>query len=152
MVTDSHYFSGVSESIAEEMRPVATIVLAEDDTDIRDVTTRLLRRAGHTVLQAVDGAAAWQAIEEHQPDIVLSDIEMPVMTGVDLCQQIRADSRTRHLPVVFVSGSLIPGDRRPEQAEATAVICKPFRAGDLTSCVEKALRHGHTAGQKPSIC
>lgn len=66
--------------------------------------------------------------------------------------QIRADTRTCRMPVVFVSGSLVPGDVRPERAQATAILCKPFLARDLTACVDKALRHGHVTGQDPTIC
>jgi CheY-like chemotaxis protein len=128
------------------------IVLAEDDSDIRELTTRLLRRAGHTVIAVPDGKAAWDAIGQQQPDLVVSDIDMPIMSGIDLCRQIRADHRTRSLPVLFVSGSLMPSDTRPEQAGATAILRKPFLPRELTACVEKMLQTGHTDGQSPTSC
>ena len=110
---------------ATKGRPMATIVLADDD-DIRTLTARILRRAGHTVVATPHGAAGLQAVREHAPDLVVSDIDMPIMSGVEFCLKIRADPQTAHLPVVFVSGSLLPGDARPVDGRATAVLRKPF--------------------------
>lgn len=131
---------------------MAVLVLAEDDADIRTIMARVLRRAGHTVVETPDGAAGLQAVREHRPDLVVSDIDMPVMSGVELTQAIRADPQTKALPVLFVSGSLTPGDRRPEQAEATAVLLKPFKARDLAACVQTLINDGHQEGHEPAVC
>jgi CheY-like chemotaxis protein len=131
---------------------MAVLVLAEDDADIRNIMVRVLRRAGHTVVEAPDGAAGLQAVREHQPDLVVSDIDMPNMSGVELAQAIRADPQTRALPVLFVSGSLTPGDRRPKLAEATAVMLKPFKARDLAACVQTLIDDGHQDGREPVVC
>ncbi|GAA2470498.1 response regulator [Winogradskya humida] len=122
------------------------LVLAEDDDDIRMITARVLRRAGYTVIETADGAAALAAVREHRPAGVVSDIDMPVMSGVDLCLELRADPATKDLPVIFVSGSLIPGDTRPAQAQATAILAKPFRSPELVTCVQNALEQGRQAG------
>jgi CheY-like chemotaxis protein len=116
------------------------LVLAEDDGDIRTITGRILRRAGYTVIEVADGAAALTAVREHGPAGVVSDIDMPVMSGVDMCLALRSDPATEELPVIFVSGSLAPGDTRPEVARATAILLKPFRSRDLVACVDKVLR------------
>ncbi|MEU8663542.1 response regulator [Actinoplanes philippinensis] len=131
---------------------MALIVVAEDDRDIREVMTRVLRRAGHTVVETDDGVAALEAVREQRPDILVSDIDMPRMSGVELSRAVRDEPATRELPVVFVSGSLAPGDARPVQAEVTAVLFKPFVPRELSACVEKALQSGHVAGQEPSVC
>jgi CheY-like chemotaxis protein len=131
---------------------VATIVLAEDDDDIRFVAARILRGAGYTVIEAGDGAAALQAVRGARPDAVVSDIDMPVMTGVELCQVLRAHDDTKNLPVVLVSGSLQPGDTRPFEAHATAFLSKPFVRRDFVECLEKVLRSGHGQGQEPASC
>ncbi len=122
------------------------LVLAEDDDDIRKLSARILRRAGHTVIEAVNGAEALEAVREHNPAAVISDVDMPVMTGVELSLALRADPATRDLPVIYVSGSLIPGDSRPEEGQATSVLLKPFLPADLLACVEKALETGHDHG------
>lgn len=124
-------------------------VVAEDDDDIRHIMARVLRRGGHSVVEAENGAVALEAVFQHRPDVVVSDIDMPVMNGVELCQALRADAEFRELPVVFVSGSLLIGDTRPAEAQATASLAKPFRPPELLSCVERALADGHRDGQAP---
>ncbi|MBO3738635.1 response regulator [Actinoplanes flavus] len=130
---------------------MARIVVAEDESDILAVMQRLLARAGHEVIQATDGAAGWEAVQRHHPDLVVSDINMPVVSGTELCALIRSHAETRGIPVIFVSGNLIPGDTRPLE-QATAVLSKPFLPRDLLACVEKVLQTGHTEGGEPTIC
>lgn len=101
---------------------------------------------------AADGGAGLQAIREHVPDVVVSDIDMPAMTGVELCQALRADPTTNNLPVVFASDSLMPGDSLPEDAQATGFLRKPFEPRELVGCVDKALHSGHEDGQVPFAC
>ena len=125
---------------------MALIVVAEDDEDIRRIMVRVLQRADHTVVETADGAAALRAVLDHGPDLVVSDIDMPVMTGVELAQAIRADPVTKDLPVLLVSGSLVRGDTRPNEAQATAVLLKPFRPQELVASVERTL----TAGDGPA--
>ncbi|MEU7906904.1 response regulator [Actinoplanes sp. NPDC049118] len=126
--------------------------MAEDDDDIRAITARILRRAGYTVIEAADGAAGLQAVLDHQPAAVVSDIDMPIMSGVDLCRALRADPATKSLPVIFISGALVPGDSRPVDAQATAVLRKPFLGQELLACLERALQSGHQDGQDPVVC
>jgi CheY-like chemotaxis protein len=131
---------------------VALVVVAEDDGDIRSIMVRVLRRGGHDVKEAADGAAALEAVLEHRPQALVTDIDMPAMTGTELCQAIRANQDLRDLPVVFVSGSLLPGDTRPVAAGATAVLTKPFKPRELTDCLAKALATGHRHGEPPTTC
>ncbi|GGQ44837.1 response regulator [Couchioplanes azureus] len=131
---------------------MAVVVVAEDDDDLRAIAVRLLSRGGHRVTAAPNGAEALRLVGEERPDVVVSDIDMPVMSGVDLCLAIRADPALRELPVVFISGSLVPGDDRPVRAQATTMLRKPFTAQELLGCVEKALHSGHQPGQEPFDC
>lgn len=123
-------------------RGMATLVLAEDEDDIRMIAARILRRAGYTVIETMDGAEALEAVREHRPAAVVSDIDMPVMSGVGLCLALREDPATEDLPVIFVSGSLTPGDTRPAEAGATAILSKPFLPRELVTCVQGALGQG----------
>jgi CheY-like chemotaxis protein len=131
---------------------MASVVVAEDDDDIRHIVVRLLRRGGHTVVETPDGQAALERIRAEPPDAVVSDIDMPRLSGVQLCQAVRADPRTAALPVIFLSGSLMPGDTRPVDAGATAILSKPFMPRDLLACLDKALATGHLPGQGPTAC
>lgn len=122
---------------------MAVIVVAEDDDDIRAVMVKILSRAGHTVVATPDGAAALDAVREHSPDLVVSDIDMPVMTGTELCRAFRADPHSAGLPVLLVSGSFIPGDKRAAEVEVSAVLRKPFTPAELVDHVQRILSAGH---------
>ena len=116
------------------------IVVAEDHEDIRFVLTRALERAGHEVVATCDGAAALEAVCTHHPDIVVTDVDMPHLNGLDLCRAIRADAALRHIPVVLASGSLMPGDSRAAEAGASATLLKPFLPAELLACVDGLLK------------
>jgi CheY-like chemotaxis protein len=116
------------------------IVVAEDHEDIRYVLQRALERAGHTVVTAVDGVDGLAAVRQHRPAVLVSDLDMPRMNGLDLCRAIRADAALRHIPVVLISGSLLPGDARATEAGATATLLKPFQPTELLACVDQVLR------------
>jgi CheY-like chemotaxis protein len=115
------------------------IVVVEDHEDIRYLLQRSLERAGHQVVTANDGAAALDVIRQHRPDVVVTDVDMPRMTGLDLCRAIRADASLRHIPVVLASGSMLPGDERAAAAGANATLLKPFLPAQLLACVRELL-------------
>jgi CheY-like chemotaxis protein len=115
------------------------IVVAEDHEDIRFVVQRALERAGYEVVATPDGASALDAVRRHRPDVVVTDLDMPHMTGLDLCRAIRADERLRHIPVVLASGSLLPGDDRAAEVGASAVLLKPFLPAQLLALVSGLL-------------
>jgi CheY-like chemotaxis protein len=118
---------------------LTVIVVAEDHEDIRFVLQRALERAGHQVVAAADGAEALDAVRRHRPDMVVTDVDMPHMTGLDLCRAIRADASLRHIPVVLASGSLLPGDERAVEVGASATLLKPFLPAQLLACVAALL-------------
>ena len=115
------------------------IVVAEDHEDIRFVVQRALERAGHRVVAAADGAAALEAVRRHRPDIVVTDLDMPHMTGLELCRAIRADADLQHIPVVLASGSLQDDDERATAVGASATLTKPFLPAQLLACVAAVL-------------
>src|SRR6185369_10767986 len=79
------------------------ILIAEDERDIRDLIAFTLRFAGYEVLTANNGEEAVQMTQKELPDLVLTDVRMPKMTGYEACKQIKADPATAHIPVVFLS-------------------------------------------------
>ncbi len=121
------------------------IVVAEDHEDIRFVLTRALRRAGHEVVATADGAAALDAVRRLRPDVVVTDVDMPRMTGLELCAAIRTDAALRHIPVILASGALLPGDDRAAEVGASATLLKPFRPAELLDCVAGLLPPGGAA-------
>lgn len=118
---------------------MALIVTVDDHHDVRMLIERALRRAGHTVITTADGAAGLAAVRQHAPDVVITDVDMPRMTGLELCQAINADPHLRHIPVMLVSGSIHPDDPRTAHVGAAAVISKPFVPRDLLETVDTVL-------------
>ena len=88
-----------------------TILLADDSALDRHLFTQLLQRYGHTVHAVADGAQALAALASLQPDLVLLDIRMPDMSGLELCAKLKADPATRDIPVIFISAASAVEDR-----------------------------------------
>jgi CheY-like chemotaxis protein len=97
---------------------------------------RILERAGHEVADAGDGAAALQAVRESPPDLVVTDLMMPVMGGAELIRRLRGDAATAGIPVLAASGDshLANG--------ADAVMAKPYSWRHLVEVADALLREG----------
>jgi CheY-like chemotaxis protein len=113
-----------------------TILIAEDNDDLRTLLRCLFTRAGFRVLDAADGRAALELGRRQPPDVVLTDLDMPHLDGVGLCQAIRADPALADTPVAILTGGLQPGDPRTQDAQICGVLLKPFTNDDWSSpCV-----------------
>lgn len=121
---------------------MAAIVLAEDQEDIRWVVVRLLQRAGHTVVAAVDGVEALEAVRHHRPDLVITDVGMPRMDGLQLCRAIRADPQLCEIPVMVISGALLPDDPTATEAGVSTIVTKPFIPPEFLQRVKNLLAVG----------
>ncbi len=80
------------------------VLIADDRESIRALFHRLLSEDGHDVVLAPDGASALAAVHRHRPDVILLDVAMPLINGLEVCRQLKADPETRLTPVVLVSG------------------------------------------------
>ena len=114
-----------------------TVLVAEDDTDLRELFSTILSTAGYDVVAVLDGIAAGEAMREREVDLVLTDLWMPRMSGLDLCKRLRADPATMRLPVLIISayGSW-RGKEEALMVGATDYISKPVRPSALLSRVE----------------
>ena len=117
------------------------VLVADDNADMRDYVRRLLETRGYEVETAPDGIAALAAAMARPPDLVLSDAMMPGIDGFALLKRIRADPRTREIPVIMVSArageeSKIEG----LDAGADDYVVKPFSARELFARVDSAIR------------
>ena len=115
----------------------ATILVADNDPGLVDLLATVLEDEGHTVLRAHDGAAARALLERARPALVIADVAMPVLTGLELAAWVRAGVGVDpHLPVLLISGS-----RRPARPPlATAFLPKPFTLDELLAVVDTLLR------------
>jgi CheY-like chemotaxis protein len=115
---------------------VSRIFVVDDEPDERFLLRRIFQRAGHEVSDAGNGAAALQAVRESAPDLVVTDVMMPVMDGVQLIRCLRADPATAHIPILAASG-----DTHLAGA-ADAVVLKPYDWRHLLSVAEALLKEG----------
>ena len=84
---------------------MAKILVVDDEPDARFLLRYAFERAGHEVSEAANGQAALQAIADSRPDLVVTDVMMPVMDGVELIRRLRANPDTAHIPILCVSGN-----------------------------------------------
>lgn len=123
-----------------------TILVVEDTAEIREVWRRVLTGAGFHVLQAGDGADGVQQARQHQPDLILMDITLPVLDGISAVQELKADAETAHVPVIFVSGDAFAA-RRARAVGGEAFLSKPVRAAELLSTIMRTLADGEHRGE-----
>lgn len=117
------------------------ILIIEDEPDISDYLFETLELSGYAVKQAYDGLEGLDKIREFKPNLVLLDIMMPKIDGLEVCRRIRADEAMRSLRIIFISakGSL---EEKLEgfQAGANDFIVKPFSSSELLARIEAHLR------------
>ena len=112
-----------------------TVVIADDDADIRELVTIAAKKSGLEVVATVgDGAAALDAIRTHQPDLAILDISMPEMTGIEVCEAVRADSSIGDIRILLLTASVDDVARELGMAAgADYFMAKPFSPRQLTA-------------------
>ncbi len=122
-----------------------TRVLVADDTEsVRALFRKLLAAEGHDVIAVQDGAEALAAVEKHHPDIVLLDVQMPRLDGLEVCRRLKADPATRLTPVVLVTGQADMADRiKGIEAGADEFLTKPVHPHELRARVASLSRMKH---------
>lgn len=111
------------------------ILVVDDEASILDMLRDVLDMVGYLVLVAQDGQAGLTQAQEAHPDLIMTDVMMPVMDGHELCRRLRADSRTATIPVIGMSAAY------PLQADHTfdATIAKPFDISALLALIQAQL-------------
>jgi CheY-like chemotaxis protein len=120
-------------------QPRARILLAEDDSALACTTCVLLERAGFVATHAADGIDAWQMANTQAFDIALLDVDMPGLTGDEVCRRIKASPALSHLSVVLFSGHA-DLETLAAKAGADAFLEKPANLMRLTACLKHLLR------------
>ena len=119
---------------------MSTILLVEDDPDIRHLVSYKLGKGGMTVIGVADGVAALREARAHPPDLVLLDVRMPRMSGIEVCRELRAGPLTADVPIILLTARARPQDlEQGYAAGATDYIVKPFSPRELLERVEAAL-------------
>jgi two-component system alkaline phosphatase synthesis response regulator PhoP len=126
-----------------------TILVVDDEQDLLDLIEYNLRQEGYNVLKAENGADGIQMAKEHMPDLVLLDIMMPQMDGIEVCDRMREDSTLSHIPIIFLTA------RSDEKTEieglnkgADDFITKPISTTKLVSRIKAVLRRFEETEEK----
>ena len=116
-----------------------TVLVVEDNRSVAHYIGQLLGES-YNVLYAENGQQGLDKVCEAMPDVVISDVMMPVMDGHEMCRRLRADDKVAHVPIVMVTAKITDEDRlRGLEAGADAYLTKPFNSSELLMVVDKIL-------------
>ena len=121
------------------------ILVADDETHILHVVSLKLRNAGFNVLTARDGQEALEIAQQELPDLVITDYHMPQLSGLELCQRLKQDQRTSHIPAIMLTArgyQLEPRDT--QQSGILRMLSKPFSPRQLLTTVNEVLDPSRT--------
>lgn len=119
---------------------MALILIVEDDIEMNSLMSLTLRLENYEVLQAHNGEQAIQLAMENVPDLILTDVMMPGMTGHDIAHALKENPLTSNIPIIFVTAKQELEDRIQGLELAVDYICKPFATPELMARVRAALR------------
>ena len=126
-----------------ELQTEPLIVCADDDADIRELVMFGLANHGYRVVFAADGAEALRLAESWQPALMILDVSMPRLDGLELTRRLRAGEETSGIPIMLLTARAQEADlQRGYEAGADAYVTKPFALDDLNREVERLLHGG----------
>ena len=115
---------------------MASILIVDDEQPMRELLAAIFEDAGHRALPAINGRHALEVVEQERPDLVLSDVMMPVLNGLILCRRLKAEPSTASIPVILMSAA---GHQVADGSAADAYLDKPFNLDELEALVRRWL-------------
>jgi CheY-like chemotaxis protein len=113
-----------------------TVLVVDDEPDVVKLFEITLQQGGYEVIPAYDGISALDIAEADKPDLILLDIMMPMMSGYEVCQQLKGNPQTQNIPVVFITSAHNEMTRdSAKQAGAQALLVKPILPEELVAQV-----------------
>jgi two-component system, cell cycle response regulator DivK len=123
-----------------------SILVVEDQEDNRRIIRDLLSSASFEVIEAVTGEEGVALAEARRPDLILMDIQMPVLDGYEATRRIKADARLRHIPIIVVTSYALSGDdAKARAAGADDYVAKPFSPRELLAKIRTFLPQESTS-------
>ncbi len=117
-----------------------TIMIVEDEVDAAEMFAEMMRVSGYRVLKAYSSGPAISLLSAETPDVVLLDIMMPDISGIEVLRYIRREPRLQNIPVIILSAKNLPSDiKMGLDAGATLYLTKPVGYQELKSAIEKVL-------------
>jgi two-component system cell cycle response regulator DivK len=124
---------------------MTTVLIVEDNERNMRLMRLLLRPLGYTLLEAVDGKEALATLEEHTPDIILVDIQLPDLDGLEITRRLRQNPRFVKTPIVALTAYAMPGDREMFlRAGCTGYVAKPIDTRVFPELIASYLGKEHT--------
>jgi len=120
---------------------MATILAVDDSASIRAMVTHTLKTKGHTVIEAVDGVDGLAKAQSHAVNLILTDINMPNMGGIEMIRQVRTLPGHKYTPILTLTTEYTNEMKlQGKQAGATGWMVKPFNPEQLLATIDKVLR------------
>jgi len=117
-----------------------SILYIEDNEYNRKIVRQLLSRTSYRLLEAVDGESGVAQALQELPDLILMDVQLPRMSGLEATRILKADPRTGHIPIIVITSFALSGDReRATAAGATSYLAKPYSPRELLTLVREIL-------------
>ncbi len=115
------------------------VLIVDDEFGLADVTSYLLTNLGYVVAIAINGKLGLESIDARVPDIVITDVMMPVMDGPEMIRVMRADKRYAHIPTILMT-ALPEAVPQGDLAQHDAVLLKPFSLPELLEVMERLMK------------
>ena len=128
--------------------PPRKVLVVDDEVHIVHVVAIKLRNHGYEAITASNGAQAYELACQEEPDIIIADYQMPVMTGLELLEHLRANQNTRDIPFILLTArNFAVNDSYKQQLQVWQCITKPFSPKELLRTIEDILYQKQLANQ-----
>ena len=117
-----------------------TILYVEDNELNRRIVRDLLKRTSYRLLEAPDGETSLDIVRRERPDLILMDIQLPRLSGIEVTRALRSEPITANTPIIAITSFALSGDeQRAKEAGATAYMSKPYSPRDLLALIRSLL-------------
>jgi two-component system, cell cycle response regulator DivK len=116
------------------------ILYVEDNEYNRKIVRQLLKRSACRLIEAADGETGVALAQQELPDLILMDVQLPRLSGLDATRQLTTEAATRHIPIIVITSYALSGDREKAlQAGAASYLAKPYSPSELLAMVKQFL-------------
>jgi two-component system, OmpR family, alkaline phosphatase synthesis response regulator PhoP len=144
--------AGATKTTKESAMGKGTILVIDDERDLIDLVRYNLEKEGYDVIAATDGQSGLEVATKHAPDLVVLDLMMPGIDGLQICQRLRADPRTARMPIIMLTAKATEADRIVGlELGADDYITKPFSPREVVARVKAILRRIANQHEQPAV-